>query len=58
MHLFILNTDGSEGFGDWIHNFWVVEKTQAKILISSNSSLLQATATDEAKSYSLYSKEL
>lgn len=47
----ILNIDGSERFGDWIHNVCGVKKTQAKILISSNSSLLVATVRDKAKSF-------
>lgn len=33
-HLFILNIDGSEWFGAWIHDICVFRKTQAKI--SSN----------------------
>ena len=28
----VLNTDRGKGFGDWIHNIYVVKKSQAKIL--------------------------
>ena len=54
----VLNTDRGKGFGDWTHNIYVVKKSQAKILISSNTRLLGAIVMCEANSPSLCSKAL